>query len=214
MNIKDPTKGQAILISITILLLSSACLFFYIYQDAVSFIIHGPTPVPYRTETAVPSDLPEEPPMEEVLLVEDEGTQPDAEHCDAIEYIEISAESQPEEKTNGDGSYSCFYNYIFTNNHPSLDIIISWKHHISTASRPTYWTHPTLPPGGTYNLTLSSNKAANGKWSIIDANNLMAWFGTEACDRFILEYWPDESDPDKFLTSDLERIEITNPCLP
>lgn len=170
--------------------------------------------MPYRTETSVPSVLLEEPPTEEVLLVEDEGTQPDAEHCDAIDYIEISTDSQPEEKTNDDGSYSCFYNYIFTSNHSSLDIKISWKHHISTASRPTYWTHPTLPPGETYNLTLSSNKAANGKWSYIDANNLMAWFGTEACDQYIFEYWPDESDPDKFLTSDLERIEITNPCMP
>jgi len=214
MNLKDPTRGQVILISITVLLISSACLFSDIYQDAVSFIIHGATPVPYRTETSVPSVLPEEPPTEEVLFVEDEGTQPDVEHCDAIEYIEISADSQPEEKTNENGSYYCFYNYIFTNTHPSSAIVITWKHHISTASRSTYWTHPKLMPGDAFMLTLRSDKDAIGKWSIIDANNLMAWFGTEACDRYIHEYRPDESDPDKLLTSDLERIELENPCLP
>jgi len=214
MNLKDSTKGQVILISITVLLISSACLFSDIYQDAVSFIIHGATPVPYRTETSVPSVLPEEAPTEEVLLVEDEGTQPDAEHCDAIEYIEISTDSQVEEKTNDDGSYHCVFNYTFNNIHPSSAIVITWKHHISTASRPTYWTHPKLMPGDVYSLMLKSSKTANGKWSYIDANNLMAWFGTEACDRYTNEYWPTEAEPDKLLTSELTRIELSNPCMP
>lgn len=72
----------------------------------------------------------------------------------------------------------------------------------------------SLLPGGTYPLELRTKIAANGKLSIIDANNFITWFNTEPCDRYIFEYWPDESDPDKFLTSDLTRIELNNPCLP
>ena len=140
------------------------------------------------------------------------STMGDADSCDAKAYLSLELGEGPVEETSDSGSYYCYQDYSITNTHPDKQIVISWKHADSTIDRGPYWTHPKLEPGGSYPFTLRSNKAANGVWSTIDGDYLMAWFATMECDLYQNQFWTTDEEPDKMLTAGFEWIEIDNPC--
>jgi hypothetical protein len=205
---------------VIVLLFSLACNIFTIsLRDLVDF---GDPSQPDQSDLSQDKDKST---SEEKIHVSDEGTQEDAAHCDALKYINVEVEG-PVEETTDSGSYYCYLIHTISNSHPSSRIVISWKHDDSTVDKGPYWTHPTLGPGDSYDLTLRSSRAANGKWSHVDANNLMSWFNTEPCDRYIKQYWPaifgeqtgeeteeERMERDKLIYSDLSRKELNNPCM-
>ena len=150
----------------------------------------------------------------EAVVIIEEGGPPkgDAASCDALEYVSFELVEGPIEETSASGSYYCYINYVITNTHPDSEIVVSWKHDDSTYDRGPYWTHPRLIPGGSYDVTLRSNMAANGIWTTVDGDHLMAWFVTTECDYFTNDYWPTEEEPDKLLQAGFSVMEIDNPC--
>lgn len=213
MNIKKPLRIPFLVMTFVVLFIQPPCdLALAVYKDFLSFARRD-TPVPLLTETPGLMGYKELVPTEELqAAVETAGARSDAEFCDAIEFIEVVADAQVE-NSKDDGSYSCYIEYTFTNIHPSSQIIISWKHTISSRKLGPYWTHPPLSPGEKYPLSLTSNKSTKGVWRTVDANNLIAWFATDSCDRYVKEYWPIKTaEPDKLLSSGLTRVELINPC--
>ena len=147
-----------------------------------------------------------------VIIEEGESYKGDAASCDALEYVSFEVVEGPIKETSASGSYYCYINYVITNNHPDSNIVVSWKHDISSSDRGPYWTHPQLIPGGSYDLSLRSDMAANGNWRTVDGDYLMAWFATPECDYYKNDYWPTEEEPDKLLQAGFSVQEIDNPC--
>lgn len=190
-----------------IFFISSSCnLTIPVFKDVMSFIVRGNTPVPERSATPQPTST------EEPIEIIDEGAQADAYHCDAVHFIEIEHPANPYENSREDGSYICSLEITLINSHPSKAIVVSWKHADSSSSRGPYWTHPDLQPGQSYAFYVEYSRTANGKVSTVDANNLIAWFDTPACDSYINQFWGTLEEPDLLLKSDLNRVDLPNPC--
>ena len=207
MSTKMDSRRWKIIGLVIVLIISSACnLTIPVFKDVMSFIVRGNTPIPERTETPQPTSTDE--PIEMI----DEGAQADAPHCDAVHYIEIDHPSNPYESSRDDGSYTCSLEITLVNSHPTNAIAVSWKHDDSSSDRGPYWTHPELQPGQSYVFYVEYKRTANGKVSTLDANNLMAWFATSACGSFVNQFWGTLEEPDRLLTSDLNRVELPNPC--